>query len=297
MSNKRNADFSQRLIDEKFFIEAEIGTGILHKVYRVRDINNDKLVAIKIFHPYVVTPKIASKKFPELMKTLIKVNHPNIVQIIDYKITQDNVGYAVVELVKGISLSEYLLIKPHIQVTEVVFIVKQIAAALAAAHFQNIIHKHLCPKQIHFSSLATDSSTNQAIKVGDFWQAKIVEFYNEEEFKRAGLSADLMVGGDPNYFSPEAIEAEEQDHRSDIYTLATIAYKMLAGKCPFTGSTPMATMIKKTKLPPTPIQQSNHTIPPQVAAVIMKALSTNPQDRQQSMLEFITEFSTAAENQ
>ncbi|HEY1785591.1 MAG TPA: serine/threonine-protein kinase, partial [Pirellulales bacterium] len=204
-----------------------IGRGGMGVVYRARQKELDRFVAVKILPPGVNDDPAFAQRFTHEAKALARLSHPNIVTIHDFG-QADGLFYFVMELVDGMNLRQ-LLTARRIAPREALAIVPQICDALQYAHDAGIVHRDIKPENVLLDRRGQ-------VKVADFGLAKLV---GRTEPPAAGAAAPSTwteagrVVGTPQYMAPEQIERPaEVDHRADIYSLGVVLYQMLTGELP-----------------------------------------------------------------
>ncbi|WP_153556085.1 serine/threonine-protein kinase [Roseimaritima sediminicola] len=197
----------------------QIGHGGMGVVYRARQKNLDRLVALKILRPDVDTDPTFAERFTREARLLGRLNHAHIVGIHDYG-KSGPLFYLIMEHVDGRNLRQ---IEQTGQLTaaEALAIVPQICEALQYAHSRGVVHRDIKPENILID-------TDGQVKIADFGLAKLTELGDEW-----GLTGQWQVMGTPHYMAPEQIERPlEVDHRADIYSLGVVLYEMLTGELP-----------------------------------------------------------------
>ena len=207
-----------------------IGQGGMGAVYRARQKELDRIVAVKILPPDIGAAPAFAERFAREAKALAKLNHPGIVTIHDFGRT-NGLFYFLMEYVDGVTLRQ-LLNAGRVSPREALAIVPQICDALQYAHDQGIVHRDIKPENILLDRRGR-------VKVADFGLARLMGVGNEpaaEGMAAAGSSALSGAGkimGTPKYMAPEqVISPTEVDHRADIYSLGVVFYQMLTGKLP-----------------------------------------------------------------
>jgi len=254
-----------------------IGRGGMGAVYKARQKQLNRFVALKILPPGIGGEPAFAERFTREAQALAQLNHPGIVTLYEFG---DAGGqfYFLMEFVDGVNLRQ-LLAGSRVSAREALAIVPQICDALQFAHDQGIVHRDIKPENILLDRRGR-------VKVADFGLAKIIESRDDATNSSATgkISENLTdVGktmGTPNYMSPEQIQAPgEVDHRADIYALGVVFYQMLTGELPG----------KKIAPPSTKVQ-----IDVRLDEIVLRALEKNPALRYQQVSEVKTCVETIA---
>lgn len=263
------------ILDNRYKILEEVGTGGMAVVYKAQDILLDRIVAVKILlakygddHDFVV-------RFRQEAQAAAKLSHPNIVNIYDVGY-DENVHYIVMEYVRGETLKEYIEKHGHLPINTSIQITFDIGEALENAHKNGIVHCDIKPHNI----LVTETGR---IKVADFGIARAIN-------SSATNKDDHAVLGSVHYFSPEQASGGPVDERTDIYSLGVVMYEMMTGVVPFEGETAISVALQHVQDDiPLPTKY-NRRIPRLVEQCILKAMAKNPDDRFQSIAEMMSEL-------
>jgi serine/threonine protein kinase len=245
-------------------------------------------VAVKVLARHLISDTQALARFNREAEIISQLEHPHIVQILDFDTTEQGEPYIVMELLKGESLSERLERDGCLPVAESARIVEQVASGLFLAHQASIVHRDLKPANIF---LMTKPGQGQAVKLLDFGISKRVGVGRS-------LTGEFDVLGTPDYMAPEQAlgKTASVDHRGDQYALAVIAFEMLCGQTPFSGSDLMDVLQKVVSVAAPPIERFAPHVSPQVGAVLKRGLEKNPAARYPTVLDFALSFSTACES-
>ncbi len=250
----------------QFEILELIGQGGMGAVYKVRQKDLDRIVALKILPPGIGQSPEFSNRFTREARALAKLNHPGIVTLHEFG-QQDGLYFILMEFVDGVNLAQ-LMKTGRIPPREALAIVPQICDALQYAHDQGIVHRDIKPENI-----LLDRSGR--VKVADFGIAKVVAAVcdrrtNEDDDQRRSQTAATLAGkiiGTPQYMAPEQIDhPSEVDHRADIYALGVVFYQMLTGELPG----------KDLQAPSRKVQ-----IDVRLDEIVLKAMEKNPEMRYQ----------------
>jgi len=253
-------------IGHQYELESEIGRGGMSVVYRARDLRLNRPVAIKVLPPELAFDPAIRTRFTREAQTSAQLSHPHIVPIYDVG-ERDGIAYFVMAIITGGNLATLLAREPRQPIDEVRRLLCEIADALAYAHIGGVIHRDIKPDNI-----LLDGDTGRAM-VTDFGIARAMQ-------AGARLTGTGIAVGTPTYMSPEqAVGERELDGRSDIYSLGVLAYQMLTGRLPFTGSNSMALLLKHVTERPRPIADLRPDAPRALREAIERALMKAPEDR------------------
>lgn len=245
-----------RSLAGRYELIEQIGEGGMAVVYKARDTLLNRNVAVKILKPEFTKDLKLVDNFKKESQAAARLVHQNIVGVYDVG-RQGNINYIVMELVEGEILSDYIAKNAPLDYKKVVDIGKQIAAGLAFAHKNNVIHKDIKPQNVLL--------TNEGVaKITDFGIAKIAG--------RATIVANAdTVMGSVHYFSPEQARGGYVDEKSDIYSLGIVLYEMITGKVPFDGNNPVNIALMQINEEITPPSNLVEGIPPVLEQIILKA--------------------------
>lgn len=261
---------AERVLSARYELLDLIGSGGMADVYRAHDQLLDRIVAVKILHVQFRNDEEFIGKFHREAQAAAKLSHSNIVNIYDVGIDGDD-HYIVMENVRGNTLKSLIKEKGQLLVPDALRIAREIADALAHAHGNHLVHCDIKPHNI----LLTEAGH---AKVADFGIARAV---TESTMTYSG-----NVIGSVHYFSPEQAKGTLITPKSDVYSLGVVLYEMLTGTLPFNGETPVAIAMKHLQEEPVSPRRIRPDIPPVVEAIVMKAMSKEP-DRRPSSLEMV----------
>jgi serine/threonine-protein kinase len=269
------------LIDGRYQVESVLGEGGMGIVYGARHRSLDKRFALKVMRAHMARDGELAARFTQEARAAAAIHHPNIVQITDFGDLPIGAPYFVMELLDGVPLSQLLKCGGPPPFARALRIVKQVAAALAAAHAVGVVHRDLKPDNIHITSY-------DVVKVLDFGVAKVA---GAGRLTRTG-----MVYGTPHYMSPEQASGDNVDHRADLYALGIIMYEMFAGRVPFEADSYMGVLTKHMFMLPEPPSRVNAAVRELGALeeVILKCLEKKPDARYPSMDALIAEIESIA---
>lgn len=269
-----------KLLNERYKIKKQIGSGGMALVYEAQDILLDRKVAIKMLRPEFVSDEDFINKFRHEAKAVARITHPNVVSIYDIVESEDSL-YLVMEFIEGKDLKSVIKERGKLSIVEALDIANQVTAGVEVAHNNNIIHCDIKPQNI----LLTD---NNQIKVTDFGIARAVT--------TSTMTITDTIMGSAHYFSPEQAQGKEINTYSDIYSLGVVLYEMITGKVPFKGESPISVALKHIQNEPEEVKSIMPSIPQQVNDLIMKTLSKEPEDRFSSTSELREELVNTLKN-
>jgi serine/threonine protein kinase len=289
-----------QLLANRYFLEKQLGKGAMGQVYLAKDKKFEaRKVAVKTVKQDLLSSDDlqegeAIARFEREAQSAASIQHPNTVSVTDFGETPEGVFYLVMEYVEGETLHRLLRREGTLSVPRAVKLLRQIADGVEAAHDAGILHRDLKPANIFIMSKGR-TNDDGFIKVGDFGLAKIVH-QTATDIKSDVMPSSRGIIGTPEFMAPEQMQPElGVDVRADIYALGTIAYLMLGGRTPFAGDLMQLVMQKIMHAPP-PLSTLRTDIPSDVERVIMRSLETDPNKRQGTVMEWITDLEKAAED-
>ena len=253
-------------------ITAKLGEGGMGEVWRATDASLNREVAIKLLPAELAADPERLERFKREAQAIAALNHPNIVTIHSVE-EADGVHLLAMELVEGRSLDE-LLPTDGFELEQLFPLAIQIAAALAAAHEKGIVHRDLKPANV----MVTDDGR---VKVLDFGLAKLAESETEDEATQLMTQAGMVLGTVP-YMSPEQVQAQPVDHRSDVFSFGAVLYEMACGQRPFQGDNAASVISAVLKEQPVPVAQVKLDLPRHLGRIVRRCLEKQPQRRYQS---------------
>ena len=274
------------VIAGKYKVEQLIGEGAMGRVYVAKQLTLEKPFAVKILAPHLMNDEASHARFGAEAHNCASLNHPNVVSVVDYGRTPENVTYIVMEFIKGITLERIIAEQYPLARERIVDLTLQILAALAEAHGLGILHRDLKPENILVQQLRTHG---ELAKVLDFGIAKLMD-----NPVGPGLTSAGMVCGTPEYMSPEQARGHKLDARSDLYAVGVILYQMLAGRPPFESESAVEILHKHLHEAPIPPSRLRGVQPDPLEAVCLRALSKEPANRYASAMEFREELIAAS---
>lgn len=267
-------------LDGRYELLELIGVGGMADIYKARDIEEDRIVAVKILKTEFAGSDEFLRRFRNESKAIALLSHPNIVKIYDVGFT-DKVQFIVMEYVDGITLTDYIEQQGVLKWRDAVHFTIQILKALQHAHDRGIVHRDIKSSNVMLLSDGT-------IKVMDFGIAR----FNRENNK---TMSEKTIGS-VHYISPEQARGDITDERSDIYSVGVALYEMLTGKKPFDGDTPVSIALMHMQSTPKKPSEINSTIAEGLEQIVMRAMQKDPAQRYQTAGEMIKDLEEFKKN-
>lgn len=258
-------------------IISTLGEGGMGVVYLVQHTRLGRQVALKRLKSRYASDREAVKRFVAEAWAIGQIHHPNIVQVSDFVLGENDVYY-IMELLEGRTLAKELLEHGVTTPQRALRIAIQIADALSAVHLKNFVHGDIKPSNIFLTKADDDDVT---VKLLDFGIARLLKSDGPGP-EDTGRGRQLMT---PVFMSPEQAEHRAVDGRSDLYSLGAVLYQMLTGRPPFEAATFAEYVYKHTQVVPEPVRPTapdTQSISPAFATVVEKCLQKRPEDRFQS---------------
>lgn len=262
---------SGTVLQGKYEIIKCLGAGSMGMVYAVKHLElQGRVLAMKVLFSDVAKDEVQFARFRNEIVASYEVNHPNVVRAYDFFREGDLVAYTM-EYISGGDLADKLGEDELLPIDQTIEVLEQMVSGLEAIHKAGIIHRDIKPENI---LIAEDGS----IKITDFGIAK--------NLKGPRLTDHGGIVGTFAYVAPEYLESGSVDVRSDIYSVGVLAYEMITGTAPYSGKNVIDEMHLKLTTDPAPPINLRKECPEQLSRIVMKALSRNPIDRQQSAKDF-----------
>jgi len=285
-SANAQADLLGSIIADRYHILKKLGEGGMGTVYLAEHVKMGRKSALKVMNPGMNTDPDAIARFNREASNASRLSHPNICGIYDFGETTDGMIYLAMEFIEGSSLTSLIEKGGSLPAPRVASIIHQTADALQVAHDAGIVHRDLKPDNI---MIARNRDGSDQVKVVDFGIAK-ASSSDAQKVTKTGL-----VVGTPEYMSPEQLAGDKLDGRSDIYSLALVAFNGLTGKLPFPGETAQEAMIMRLTDQPKTLAEVKPEVPWPAAlqAAMDKALQRDAAERYASAAQFGREFAAA----
>jgi eukaryotic-like serine/threonine-protein kinase len=273
-----------RVIDGKFEVESLIGAGGMGAVYRARQRNLKRAVAIKVLRRELLDDPTYAARFKREANAASQIDHPNLMRVIDFGEDGDLL-YIAMELIDGKSLTQIMRDEFPLESTRIVDLLGQLLAALAVMHDEGIIHRDLKPDNVMVVRGKTDDGhVGEVVKLCDFGIAKQVSLPKGDPTQTGAThTATLTVAGSlvgtPDYMSPEQAKADPLDGRSDLYSVGVILYQMLAGRLPFESSNSVKLLLAHISTKPVPPSKHEPSVNNELEDICLRALAKDRKDR------------------
>ncbi len=254
------------VLGQRYEIISVLGRGGMGAVYKARDREVDRVVALKVIRPDLAGNAAMLERFKQELVLSHQVTHKNVVRIYDLG-EADGVKFITMEYIEGSDLRSIILEKKQFSPTEAVEIMLQVCRALEAVHTVGVIHRDLKPQNIM-------RDTQGRVVVMDFGLARLIE--------SNGMTQTGALVGTMEYMSPEQALGGSLDQRSDLFTLGLIFYELLTGKMPFAADSALASLIKRTQERAIPVSHHDSSIPTSLTNLVAKCMERDPKRRYQS---------------
>lgn len=267
-----NGDMIGRVIRSRYKLIDERGRGSFATVYIVRDLENNRIYALKVMHLELSGDGELLARFQREAHILLNLSDSHIVRIFDYG-NDNNMYYIVMDYIDGQSLKYYMLSQGQMDALRAINYARQIAEGLDTAYKQGVVHRDIKPQNILINS-------KDMIKITDFGLARGRDTVT--------LTQSNVFMGTAYYISPEQAESgRSADTRSDLYSVATVLFEMLGGRPPYEGDTAVDIVIKHMNEPVPSLCRLRTDLPAEIDAFMQKTLAKTPAKRYATPQEFI----------
>src|SRR5919108_1811467 len=259
----------QELAGGRYRVEDVLGRGGMASVYRARDEELGRPVAVKVLAEHLADTPGFRDRFLREARLAAKLSHPNIVQVFDVG-EDEGRPFIVMECVEGSTLADELKQRGPLDPAEVVDLALQVCGGLEHAHAAGLVHRDIKPQNL---LLRPDGT----VKIADFGIARAAQ--------ATRLTQIGSILGTAAYLAPEQALGEEVTASADIYSLGCVLYELLAGRTPYVFETLPELVVKQREEPITPISELRPDVPPEVEAAVMHCLARGPDYRPASAAE------------
>jgi serine/threonine-protein kinase len=275
----------QAALGERYTLERELGRGGMATVYLAQDLKHDRPVALKVLHPELAA-SLGPERFLREIKLAARLQHPHIMTVLDSGESAGHLWFTM-PYIEGESLRDRLTRERQLPIADAVRLTREAALALDFAHRQGVVHRDIKPENILLvdgQALVADFGIARAMSGGQAGGRSGGQTAGGDEERLTGTGLAL---GTPAYMSPEqSVGDKNLDARTDIYSLGTVLYEMLAGETPFSAPTAQAMIARRITETPRPLQQVRETVPVALAQAVARALAKAPADRFATAAEF-----------
>ncbi|MEA4831469.1 MAG: Stk1 family PASTA domain-containing Ser/Thr kinase [Oscillospiraceae bacterium] len=267
-------------LDNRYLILNIVGIGGMSVVLKAKDLQMNRIVAVKILNEEQASDEKAVRRFVNESKAVAMLSHPNIVNIFDVAF-DGPLKYIVMEYIDGITLKEYMSKKGKLSCREAVLFTEQILKALEHAHEMGVIHRDIKPQNVLMCG-------DNHIKVADFGIAKLPD-------SETITMTDKAIGT-VYYISPEQASGKPTGVYTDIYSVGVMLYEMVTGRLPFDGDTPLSIAMMQVNNSPVEPRKIDPSIPVGLEQIILKAMRKNTEERFKSARSMLRSISILKSN-
>jgi tetratricopeptide (TPR) repeat protein/predicted Ser/Thr protein kinase len=262
------------VLGTRYEIVQMLGQGGMGAVYKAKDLELDRVVALKVIRPELAIHPDILQRFKQELILARQITHRNVIRIFDLS-EANGIKFITMEFIEGRDLKALINDKGRLSFEVAVRIVEQVCVALEAAHNEGVVHRDLKPQNIMLD--------NQG-------RAAVMDFGIARSVEAGGMTQTGMLVGTPEYMSPEQVMGEHVDVRSDLFTLGVILYELLTGAMPYQSETAQSAMFKRTReVPKAPIEIDS-TVPRLLSDITAKCLQIDPALRYQSAREILVDL-------
>ena len=260
----------------RYEIVDRLGAGGMGTVYRARDPDLDRFVAIKVLAPALESDPTCVERFKREARSIAALRHPNLMHVYEVG-SHKHLHYFVMEYIDGSPLSRHLKEKGALGVSESLRVAGQVLSALDKVHAAGIVHRDLKPANIMIDADG---------------RAVVLDFGLSKDTTAMNLTGDGTIMGTPDYMAPEQIEGEDVGPATDTYALGVMLYEMLAGKLPFHRKSAVLTMRAHCEESPPPLAELKPDLPAELIRIVERAISRRVPSRYQSAMELAKDLAS-----
>ncbi|MGA7081295.1 MAG: tetratricopeptide repeat protein [Terriglobales bacterium] len=264
------------LFGERYEILGVLGQGGMGAVYKARDRELDRLIALKVIRPELATDPAILARFKQELILSRNITHKNVVRIFDLG-EADGIRFISMEYLDGEDLRTILRREGKFSPKDAISVVEQVCRALDAAHSEGVIHRDLKPQNIM-------RDKNGRIVVMDFGLAR--------SLGDSGMTQTGAIVGTMEYMSPEQALGTTLDQRSDIFSVGLIFFELLTGKAPYKADTAIASLMKRTREEAQSASDVDASVPKSLSAIVSRCLEREPANRYHSAVELLQQLTT-----
>ncbi len=267
-----------RIVGARYRILRQLGTGGMGSVYLCEHVALGRRYAIKVLHAgHGLDPELVSR-FRQEAQAASRIHQENVVEVVDFGEDPGGDLFYVMEALEGRTLAQLMRDEAPLAVPRALLLVEQVCRALSAAHACGVVHRDVKPDNVLVERLPDGTERAKLIDFG------ISHVPDTRRLTRAG-----EIIGTPEYMAPEQAAGVEVDELTDVYAMGVLAFEALTGSLPLLGATPIATLVAHQTQPPPSPSSRRGSLPPEVDALVLKALAKGKSDRFPTMAAFTAE--------
>ena len=276
---QNSTDLVGSIIADRYRVVSKIGDGGMGQVYLAEHVRMKRRCAVKIMRPQLMSDPVAVVRFNREAENASQISHPNVCAVYDFGETPSGLIYLAMEFIDGDSLAKVLAQEKVLIPIRAADVISQTADALSAAHGLGILHRDLKPDNI---MLAKSRAGTDHVKIVDFGIARVMAKESQQ------LTSTGIAVGTPEYMSPEQFAGDQLDARTDIYSLALVAYHTITGAHAFGSGSTTDHLLARLTQPPRRLALVKPDVawPAGLQTVFDKALHADPTQRYSDVLEF-----------
>lgn len=268
----------RRALGDDYEMLSELGAGGFGRVYRVRDLHLERIVALKVLHPLLIQDPAVVERFRREAQLAARLNHPNLVSIYEIGGRAGLIWYTM-EFVDGPNLAQRVESEGALPFPKMLRLMREGLGALSHAHGTGLVHRDIKPENLLFER-------NGSLRITDFGLAIAVR-------GQGIFGGATSQSGTPRFASPEQLLGERVDGRSDLYSMAAVGYFALLGRPPFEGVTPVQVLAKQTTNETPELRPERPDVGPEVEKVLRRALRADVNARYPTAGEFLAALNRA----
>jgi serine/threonine protein kinase len=283
---QNSTDLVGSIIAERYRVVSKLGDGGMGQVYLAEHVRMKRRCAVKIMRPQLMSDPVAVVRFNREAENASQISHPNVCAVYDFGETPTGLIYLAMEFIDGEPLSRILEREQSLIPVRAADVISQTADALSAAHGLGILHRDLKPDNI---MIAKSRAGTDHVKIVDFGIARVMSKESQQ------LTSTGIAVGTPEYMSPEQFAGDTLDARTDIYSLALVAYHVVTGAHAFGSGTTTDHLLARLTQPPRRLAAVKGDVdwPESMQRVFDRALSADPSQRYSDVLDFARDFTDA----
>jgi tetratricopeptide (TPR) repeat protein/predicted Ser/Thr protein kinase len=264
-------------IGQRYKVVELLGQGGMGAVYRCRDEELRRDVALKVIKPEIAADLSVLDRFRREIQLSSRVTHKNVLRVYDLG-EAGGVRFLTMQYIEGENLSNLIKKTGALQTPRLVALFRQVCEGLEAAHEEGVVHRDLKPQNVLLDA-------EDHVWLTDFGLAK--------NLGGTAMTEKGVVMGTPSYMSPEQVRGQAVDKRSDIYSLGIVFYEMATGRTPFEGGSMFEVMMRRLSTPPQPVTELNPAVPAYLRKILERCLAVDPAARYQSVGEILSDLDSA----